>query len=130
MKKKRLITGLFLLALVPLVVLLLYLFTGLSVKSNIKHCQALYEGSPEDALICYMLDDKQHPENRSHIAIWTLGQIESQKALPHLKKLYLDDPKGKSCKGKHDSLLCQYEIYKAIKSIEKGRLLSFKRLTD
>ena len=116
--------------IIIIVFLLLYLVTGISVKSNIKHCQALFPGSPEDALISYMLDESKHPEDRSHIAIWTLGQIESEKALPHLRLMYNDDPKGKTCRGNHDSLLCQYEIYKAIDAIEGGKLLSYRRFRE
>lgn len=56
------------------------------------------------------------------MAIWTLSQIRSKKALPVLSKLYRNDPEGNTCKGRHDSVLCQYGIHKAIVSIEHGWL--------
>jgi hypothetical protein len=46
--------------------------------------------------------------------------MRSEKALPYLYDLYNDDPQGRTCKGKHNSVLCQYEIHKAIVSIENG----------
>ena len=60
--------------------------------------------------------------------ILTLGQVRSQKALPFLMELYRDDPEGGSCYGRHEELLCQYEIHKAIEAIEKGSLFSYARL--
>jgi hypothetical protein len=35
-----------------------------------------------------------------------------------VKGLFKDDPQGKTCKYHHDRVLCQYEIHKAIVSIE------------
>ena len=111
-------------------VIILHVGIGFSVKSNIKFVQGNYSGSPEDALISFLLDERNSPTDRSHIAIWSLSQIRSEKALPILKELYLNDPRGASCYGKHDSLICQYEIHKAIDSIEKGRLFSHSGLKD
>ena len=39
-----------------------------------------------------------------------------------------NDPEGRTCYGRHYSMLCQYEIHKAIDTIEKGRLFSHARL--
>jgi len=130
MKRKITLIALGLIAVALTIMLVFYFGIGLTVKSNIKHCQEIYPGSSEDALIAYMLDEDKHPENRSHVAIWTLAQLESEKALPHLYKLYKDDPKGKTCTDKHDEELCQYEIHKAIKSIENGRLISYERFKN
>jgi hypothetical protein len=73
-------------------------------------------------IIGYFANDK------THIAIWTLGQLRSEKALPVLRNLYKDDPEGNSCYGRHDSVICQYELYKAIRSIEGNTLISFAHL--
>jgi len=107
---------------------LMHIWIGVSVKKNIELVQQQYRGSPEDALISFLLDEENTYHDRTHIAIWTLGQIRSEKALPILKELYKDDPKGKSCFGRHDSVLCQYEIHKAIQTIEKKWLFSHARL--
>jgi hypothetical protein len=92
------------------------------IKERINIAEMQYHGRAEDALIAYLSDTSHSPRDRSDVAIWTLGQIRSKKALPILKDLYKDDPEGKTCKGLHDSVLCQYEIHKAIVSIEHGWL--------
>jgi hypothetical protein len=66
--------------------------------------------------------------DRIHIATWTLGQIKSEKALPTLKELYRDDPIGETCYGHHDTMLCQYEIYKAIQAIEHRQVFKYPGL--
>ncbi|MBN1821631.1 MAG: HEAT repeat domain-containing protein [Prolixibacteraceae bacterium] len=104
------------------------IWIGHDVKQNIKLAQLKYGGSAEDALITFLEDKNNSFNDRTHKAVWTLGQIRSEKALPILKKYYYDDPKGKTCKGNHNSMLCQYELHKAISAIENGRLFSFARL--
>ena len=95
-------------------VLVVNLWIGYTVKENIEIAKNKYPGTAEDALIAYLLDATNSPRDRTHIAIWTLGQIQSEKAIPVLNELYKNDPDGKTCSGKHDSVLCQYEIYKAL----------------
>jgi hypothetical protein len=96
----------------------IYLWIGQSVKANIKIAKEKYPGKAEDALIAYLLDTTNSPRNRSHIAIWTLGQIQSKKAVPVLMNLYKNDPEGKTCYGRHNSFICQYELYKALHASE------------
>ncbi len=95
-------------------VLIVNLWIGNTVKENIAIAKKQYPGTSEEALIAYLLDSTNSPRNRTHIAIWTLGQIQSEKAKPVLKDLYKNDPDGITCSGKHDSVICQYEIYKAL----------------
>jgi hypothetical protein len=90
------------------------------IKERISIAQQKYQGTAEDALIAYLLDTTNSPRDRTDVAIWTLGQIQSQKALPILKEMYNYDAEGKTCSGKHDSVLCQYGIYKAIRAIESN----------
>ena len=92
----------------------MYIWIDVDVKSNIQVAKEKYDGKAEDALIAYLLDTTNSPFDRSHVAIWTLGQIHSEKAIPILTRLYENDPEGKTCKGRHDSVLCQREIYKAL----------------
>jgi hypothetical protein len=98
--------------------LTIHIMIGQDVKENISLAQNKYPVNPEDALISYLLDEDNSMEIRTHLAIWTLGQIKSEKALPILKEYYRDDPKGHTCYGKHDSMVCQYEIHKALNAIE------------
>ena len=118
--------SIFCLALIGLLVLNVWIRGD--VKSNIAFVQEKYGGTPEAALIAFLKDETNSKSERTHIAVWTLGQLESQKALPHLRELYKGDPKGKTCKDKHDYLICQYELYKAINAVEKGKLLSYSKL--
>jgi len=120
MKRKlfKLIAGL--LTLLILGFIAVYIWIDIDVKKNINNAREKYPGTAEDALIAYLSDTTNSPHDRSHIAIWTLGQIHSKKALPILQGLYKNDPEGKTCSGKHDSVLCQYEIYKAIKAEESN----------
>lgn len=92
----------------------LYFWIDIAVKDNIKTAQGKYTGKAEDALIAFLLDTTNATTDRTHLAIWTLGQIHSEKAIPILNSFYKNDPEGKTCKGKHDSVLCQYELYKAL----------------
>jgi hypothetical protein len=128
MKRKIMIAGLVVVCILAGGLLVLQIGIGFSVKQNIRFAQQKYPGTAEDALISYMMDENISPEGRTHEAIWALGQIRSEKALPLLKDLYKDDPKGKTCYGRHDSLLCQYEIHKAIVAIERRGLISYARL--
>jgi hypothetical protein len=128
MKRKLLIVLIVLAGILAAGLLILYLGIGFGVKQNIRLAQQKYPGKAEDALIAYMMDESISPEGRTHEAIWTLGQIRSKKALPFLMDLYRDDPEGKTCCGKHEEFLCQYEIHKATVAIEKGSLFSYARL--
>jgi len=101
---------------------------GNSVKDNIACAQVIYHGTAEEALIAMLLDEKMPTNEKTHIAVWTLGQLQAEKALPLLKELYLDDAEGKTCYGKHEMVICQYEIYKAIEAIEGNMLFSFAYL--
>lgn len=114
MKRAYIIIGSFLLFLVILAGPGIYLWGDLAIKKNINLAKSRYPGSAEDALIAYLLDTTNSPHDRSHLAVNSLGQIDSQKARPVLLKLYQNDPEGKSCYGKHHLVLCQYEIYKAL----------------
>jgi hypothetical protein len=117
MKRNVIILSSVLLGLILTGFIALYIWIDIDVKKNIKIATDRYPGKAEDALIAYLSDTSNPPHERSHVAIWTLGQIRSEKALPVLTVLYQDDPEGKTCYGKHDSVLCQYEIYKAMKAI-------------
>jgi hypothetical protein len=120
MKRKLVILSASLLTLLILGFLAIWIWIDFDVKKNINIAKEKYPGTAEDALIAYLLDPTNSPNDRSSVAIWTLGQIHSEKALPILKELYKNDPEGKTCHGKHEYVLCQYEIYKAIKAEESN----------
>ena len=128
MKRRLLIIISIIAGILAVGLLLMNVGMGYTVQRNIRLAQERYPGKAEDALIAHMLDETKSPEGRTHQAIWTLGQIRSEKALPYLIDLYRDDPEGETCYGRHEELLCQYEIHKAIEAIEKGGLFSYARL--
>lgn len=98
------------------------IWIGNGIKENIRIAQLEHPGKADDALLEYLADTTKSPMDRTNIAIWTLGQIRSRKALPVLKSLYRNDPEGHICRGHHNSELCQYELHKAIVSIESDWL--------
>jgi hypothetical protein len=109
--------------------LAIYVWIDHDVKQNIIMVQQQYPGTAEDALISYLRDENNSAYDRTHTAIWTLGRIRSEKALPVLYEYYKDDPEGRTCYGRHETALCQYEIHKAIVAIEKvGWWSSHERL--
>lgn len=109
-----------LLGVVAVMILALRILISHTVKENITIAENHYPGSAEDALIAYLSDTANSPYDRTKIAIWTLGQTRSGKALPYLQELYNEDPDGKTCKGRHDEVLCQREIHKAIACIQSS----------
>jgi len=127
MKRIIIIAGSILSIIIVISLVFIYFWMGNSIKGNIEIAKKQYSGNAEDALISLLSDENNSPTDRTHTAIWTLGQLKSKKALPLLKELYKDDPKGETCYGKHNTILCQYEIYKAIRTIERGSLFSYKR---
>ena len=126
MKKKRglkqiiYIIGICLILIIFSFVLAIRIWIGHDIKKNINIAKGIYPGTAEDALISYLLDTNNSPVERSGVAIWTLGQIRSKKALPVLYELYKNDPEGKTCYRRHNSVLCQSEIHNAIKAIENN----------
>ena len=128
MKRKLILAGIGIVLFLGGVLLAIHIWIGQSVKGNILIAKQKYPGKAENALISFLLDESNSTIDRTHGAIWTLGQIRSEKALPILNGLYENDPKGLTCFGKHNSRLCQYEIHKAIVTIESGWLFSHARL--
>ena len=107
-----------------------YFYIQYSVKENIEIAQDKYPGTAEESLIAYLEDETVPVNERTHVAIWTLGKIRSEKALPLLEGLSIDDPEGVSCEGNHEKVLCQSEIAKAIESIKKGGLYTYSKMQD
>jgi hypothetical protein len=103
------------------------IWIGHGIKENISIAKQQYPGKAEDALIEYLSDTTNSPQDRSQVAIWTLGEIGSMKALPVLYKYYKNDPEGKLCKGRHDLMLCQRELHKAIVKLENNNFTLFAR---
>lgn len=122
LRRTIMLTGISLIVLFSGILISMQILIGHGIKENINIAKAEYSGKAEDALLAYLADSTKSPRERTDIAIWTLGQIRSRKALPVLKELFKNDPEGNLCKGRHNTELCQYEIHKAIVSIEHNWL--------
>ena len=84
----------------------------LSISSGVKDISAeatqQYPGDRVEALIAYVKSEDQSLRKRN-LAVWALGQIGDEHALPVLNQFYTGGP----CD--HDHYLCQGELQKAIK---------------
>jgi len=120
MKRKVFILSSSLLGLIIVGLLTIYIRIDIDVKRNINTAKEMYPGNAEDALIAYLLDTNNTPQDRTRVAIYSLGQIQSQKAIPILEDLYKDDPEGKTCYEKHNIVLCQSGIYKALEACKSN----------
>lgn len=106
MKRILVIIGISLTAIFICFILAMRIWIGHGIKERINFAEKQYPGKAEDALIAYLQDTTHSPKERSDVAIWTLGQIRSKKALPIRNDLYKNDPVGKTCKGMHNLVLC------------------------
>ena len=128
MKRKIVLVSAVVILLLFIGISALYTWMYKSVLDNIEIVKSQYSGTAEEALIAFLKDEQTKMIDKTHIAIWTLGQIKSERALPILKELYKDDPEGETCYGNHDQMICQYEIFKAIEAIEGKTIFSFAYL--
>jgi len=55
------------------------IWCGHGINERISIAKQQYSGIAEDALIAYLQDTTHTPQDRSDVAIWTLGQIRSKK---------------------------------------------------
>ena len=91
------------------------------VKSRCAQAQEEFGGDCVDALI-EVLESDDHSYLRKNRAVWVLGQLADERALPVLRGLQTGVPCQRPCrKSTHQ---CQYELEKAIKWCEKGTLFS------
>lgn len=103
-------------ALFAFVFLLSTNLIGYSVKEKCKIAEEKYGGDCVEALIEY-LDDEKNGFHSRNSAIWTLGQLGDERALPILQKYFTNNiPK----KEPFDKTISQYELKKAIGYFEGG----------
>ena len=88
---------------------------GFSVKEKCMLAQGRYGGDCVDALGKH-LDDSDNPFGERNDAIWALGQLGDNRALPMLEKYYTGDIPDRE---HWDETISQYELKKAI-NLAKG----------
>lgn len=91
---------------------IVYLWVCLDIRSGVKRISAeatqQYPGDRVEALIAYVKSEN-HSLRQRDFAVWALGRIGDERALPVLTQFYTGGP----CD--HDHYLCQGELQKAIK---------------
>ena len=80
---------------------------GSDVRSITAEVMRAHEGDRVEALITYV-DEPTHSLKERNRAVWALGQLGDQRALPVLEKYRTGQP----CD--HTSTLCQRELAKAV----------------
>jgi len=107
--KQLLVPVVSVLFLTTLFVFVISLFSiGNDVRNTCKGAMKFHEGDCVTALSLYLDSEISTLAERKR-AVWTLGQLGDGRALPVLNK-YLT---GEACD--HETMLCQYELEKAIK---------------
>ena len=97
--------------------LILFVMVSWSIRSSVKSicAEATQEhaGDRIEALMAYVNSEDHTLRERNH-AVWALGQIGDERALPALERFYTGQP----CN--HDTSLCHRELGKAIKLCKGG----------
>ncbi|HUW22278.1 MAG TPA: HEAT repeat domain-containing protein [Candidatus Bathyarchaeia archaeon] len=121
---KRITLSLILLLLIFPLIISIYSFLVIyeSVKANCLKAQKEYQVDCVDALI-KLVQSESKTVREKNLAIWSLGQLADEKALPLLYELNQSLPEQERCV--YGSYLCKYEIQKAIKWCETGNVTNW-----
>jgi len=108
---------------VLLLILLSYSFLEIytNVKNTCVNAQKEYKENCVNSLIKLIQSDKKTFKEKN-TAIWTLGQLADQNALPTLRSLYSGIIPSKESV---DKTISQYELKKAIQWCENGNITSW-----
>ena len=92
-----------------------------SVRNVCGSATARYPGDNVEALIA-LVESQDASFREKNQAIWALGQIGDERALPLLRKLDTDDSQSRPYDA--DSYIVEYSVEKAIGQIESGFTLT------
>jgi len=127
MKKRLSLKRTFLFITISFLALLTILFSYsfLVIYTKVKiicvNVQKEYKEDCVNSLTKLVQSDKK-PFRQKNTAIWVLGQLADQRALPILRSLYTGNmPSRESL----DKTISQYELKKAIQWCEKGNITSW-----
>ncbi len=97
--------------------LILFVMVSWSIRSSVKSISAKatqeHAGDRIEALMTYV-NSENHSLRERNRAVWALGQIDDERALPVLERFNTGQP----CN--HDTSLCQRELGKATKLCKGG----------
>ena len=91
------------------------------VKERCARAQLEFGGDCVEALAA-LAESDSHSYIERNRAVWALGQLADERALPALLSLQSGVPCERPCR--RDKHLCQYEVEKAIKWCRQGTLFS------
>ena len=92
------------------------------VKASCTAAVRQYQTNCVDSLI-KLIQSENYSFREKNRAIWALGQLADNKALPFLYQL--DKALPDQIKCNHDQYLCRYEVKKAIKWCNQGNITSW-----
>jgi hypothetical protein len=120
--RKKLVTGL---VVICVVIAILFAVSMYQIFSSVRAVCRLaterYPGDNVEALMA-MIEAEDSSYREKNRAIWALGQIGDERALPLLRKLDTDEPQPKPYDT--DSYIVQYSVEKAIRQIEDGFIMT------
>jgi len=100
-----------------ILILIVFVMTCWSIRSSVKSISAEatqeHAGDRIEALMAYA-NSENHSLRERNRAVWALGQIGDERALPVLERFNTGQP----CN--HDTSLCQRELGKAVKLCKGG----------
>lgn len=94
--------------------LILGTWIGVDIKARCLTAQGKYEGDCVEALTQTLDDDTNSLRERNY-AIWALGQLGDERALPIVEKYYTGEIPDRE---PYDETLSQYEMEKTIKLLK------------
>jgi len=89
------------------------LMIGSGVRGFSRLAQERFPGDRVQALVAVVDCESCDLSDRNH-AVWALGQLADQRALPVLERYYT----GEKCDHLHK--ICQYELKKALRLVRSG----------
>lgn len=110
------ISGSSVLGLLFMLFVISFVWIGFDVKNQCLQAKREYGGKCSQAL-SKLLDDENKLYRQRNSAIWVLGQMGDEKALPVLQKYYTGQIPDRE---PLDSTISQYELEKAIKLVQGG----------
>jgi hypothetical protein len=120
--RKKLLTGAIVICVVLAVLFAATMYQIFSsVRGVCRSATARYPGDNVEALIALIESDDASFREKNQ-AIWALGQIGDDRALPVLRKLDSEEPQPKPYNA--DAYIVQYSVEKAIRQIEGGFIMT------
>lgn len=111
---------------ISILALILFFYSFFRIYKDVKaaclKAQNEYKEDCVGSLIKYIQSDNNTFRARNS-AIWALGQLADEEALPFLYELEKSLPEQEKCS--YEDYMCKYEVQKAIRWCEKGNVTNW-----